>query len=227
MAGGHIVAIEEGSATAVVPPALCAPAGQSTGAPGTIVLDAGPCNLMSMVAGKYTARLYAETQSGSPLAVAGCGTQADPLRFTLTLPETAGGANFTGAGITVLNGRVTQFVLPVMNVTTATNTNLTAQYNPTTGTINLTLTDPDVAAVKLPAAICDNSVNPTNGVLAGTPNTTYLLRVPNTTTTVYTATTSNAGAATINNMATGVYEVVVGTRSLGYMAYTRCTYVAP
>jgi hypothetical protein len=30
-----------------------------------------------------------------------------------------------------------------------------------------------------------------------------------------------------NNMASGVYEVFVGTRSLGYMAYTRCAYVAP
>ena len=227
MRDGHIVAIEEGAAQLLLPPALCGGAPSTPGAPGTIVLDAGACNLMAMVAGKYTARVYVEAAPSSPRSVTGCGTAADPLRFDVTLPAAAGGATFTGCGIAITNGRVTQFTAPVMNVVVNPNSGLGATWNPANCTITLESLDPTAAATKLPAVICDSASNPTNGLLAGTPSTTYLLRIPNTATTVYTATTNGSGSAVVNNMASGVYEVFVGTRSLGYMAYTRCAYVAP
>ncbi len=223
MQGGHIVAIEAGPAPVLVPPALCGE--QAAGTPGTstILLSTDPCNLMTMVAGRYSARAYLEAASGTPLTITGCGTSADPFRFTINLPSAPSGGTFVGAGIQFTNGLMQQFALPVMSVSADPATGLTVTTNSVTGGVSLSRTP--TATARLPGVVCDSTVNPTNGLLIGTPNTSYLLRVPNTTTNVYTPTTNASGTATISNMSTGVYEVYVGTTSLGYISYERCVHV--
>lgn len=228
MAGGHIIAIRNGTNVVATLPSLCAPNSLgSTPVAGSTVLDPAACNLTVLTNGRLVTRLYvAAPEPESPLAVTGCGTANDPLRFTLTLPEASVGVDFTGPGITIVDGLVTDFALPVLNVTADPATGLQSAWNPTTATITLSPISGSATA-RLPAVVCDDTVTPTNGILVGTPSTTYALRLPNTSSVVYTVTTSSTGAATVNGMVTGVYEVYVGTTSLGYIAYTRCAPATP
>lgn len=227
MADGHIVAVENGPAVAVVPPAPCgAGTAVPTGPGGQVLLSADACNLMTMVEGRLLTKTYFQIADGSPIEITGCGTAGNPFLVTLTLPEAAGGATFTGCGITINNGRVTAFTPPVMNVLADEDTGIEVDPDPLTCTLTLRRASGATSA-KLPVVVCDSSTDPTNGQVVGTPDITYTFRLPNLATTVYVVTTSAAGLATITNMATGVYEVLVGGTSLGYVTYTRCTYVAP
>lgn len=227
MQDGFVVAITPGESLRVTPPALCG-ASQVAVTPGSVpLMDGSSCNLSTVVNSRVLTRLFTETAPGSALSITGCGTEASPLVFDVALPADAGGATFQSCGINIQAGRVVAFAAPIMAVTTAPGSGLTATLDTNTCTLTLDVDDPVGSAARLPAIVCDNSVNPTNGVLVGTASTVYELRLPNTLTVVYTATTDGVGAATISNMLTGVYEVVVGTTSLGYVSYTRCAYVAP
>jgi hypothetical protein len=227
MSGGHIVAVANGPAMAVVPPSPCAPAGMDSGGGGSpplLVPDA--CNLMSMVQGRLQAKAFMTVADGTPMTITGCGTPENPFRFSLTLPETAGGVTYTGCGINIQNGRVVAFLPPVMDLVASEDSGLAIDVHPLT--CQRTIRSATGAAVALlPAIRCDGSVDPPAGQVVGTPDTVYLLRLPNTASLVYTATTNVAGVATVSNMLGGVYEVVVGTRTLGYVNYVRCAYVAP
>lgn len=224
MRDGHVVAIRSGAAAVATLPALCAPAG-STAAPGsTPVLSADQCNLTHLVGGRLETKVYIETEGA--ITVEGCGTQGNPFRFNAVIPGFPTGLDFEGVGIEFINGVAQTFQQPVMNVTADPGTGLTAAWNPLTATITLEAASGSAAA-RLPAVVCDSSADPTNGLVVGTPDTTYTFRLPNTATVVYTITTSGIGAATINAMLSGLYEVYAGAVSLGYISYTRCAYVAP
>ena len=225
MRGGFVVGIRTGRAALQAVAPLCAPAGQPAPAPGLIVLQDDPCNLLRRVGTTFAASLHYE--SSGPLSITGCGTEANPLRFELNLPGAVAGATVQACGINIEDGVVKEFDVPVMAVVADENTGLQATWDPLTCTVTLNRLNGDAELARMPAVICDGSVDPPNGLVVGTPDAVYVLRLPNTSTVAYTVTCSGIGVGTVSNMSSGVYEVFADGVSLGYLSYTRCAYVPP
>lgn len=162
---GVIVEAREESGQQVVIENPCSNAGGTND--GLIGVSLDSCNLASITSdGLLNTRLFYSYDRF--MTVGGCGSASSPLTFFIDVEGLrasilAGGANFTGCGISIENGVVTSFVQPITNIV-SNNPALQIIRDGCTVTLNVTASATSIAYSRPWCRVGANGVRVMRGV---------------------------------------------------------------